>query len=1012
MQTPCSADLWGLLSPRRAEAQDNEIKGKMAKSARKERKQGEDPGIPRGWGEFLGVALLAIGALVFGGLGSYQFGAGNLMGPVGRLVAAALYAGFGMAAYLIALGVVGIGVKALIGQRMELNLGEGVGFTGATLAGCVLLHVTFPSYRVRGYTAGGLSGELLGEVSLGLFEHAGTYLVALTVMTLGLIASTPLRFHHLAQAGRVVGHGGMWVLRYLWSGAVGIARAQRDYAEREWDEDGEDDHQLEWEEAEGEEEGELVSDENELELEDEDEGAAEQVEDDGALELIDAEADGSVAGAELEDGEAPAEDDEEETEASARRGRRRGREASRMTQRGKQARKNRKRKATGDASEPAKSAKATQPKGAASRRRTEIETETDSTEPEPASAAGSEQEERPEICLTDEPELEPKSADRDEAPGEPSGEDEAADEAAVGETASPSAGGKAGQDRRKKAPLTPAELAARARAKRAEAAQARDDASSPRREGAQRVEYLHGSYELPPLHLFAAVEKSKAKIDTDFIYQQAERIVEAFAQFKIRGKVTKIHPGPVITRYEFKPEAGVKVSRIQNLENDLAMALEAIRIRILAPIPGKSTVGLEVPNKQRETVYLQENLADPSYNESGFRLPIVLGKDIVGKAVAVDLGKAPHLLVAGATGSGKSVGVNAMLCSLLYSCTPEQLRVILIDPKMLEFSIYRDIPHLLLPVITDAEKANLALRWAVNEMERRYALLSEAKVRDIKGYNKKMPQLQAEWDAESEALACEAAVESAAEAEGERSVDASKLSGVQFDSEGNAVAITGGVELPPRPESMPYIVIVIDEFADLMMVASKEVEANVARLAAKARAAGLHLILATQRPSVDVITGTIKNNFPSRIAFQVTSDVDSRTILDQKGAKQLLGMGDMLYMDRGREPRRVHGCFVSEAEIEKVVDFVRRQAKPSYNMEITKAEVERGDEEEQRPADPLYDKAVQIVAEAQKVSTSMIQRRLNVGYNRAAKIVERMEEEGAIGPANGSKPREVYVSAL
>jgi S-DNA-T family DNA segregation ATPase FtsK/SpoIIIE len=298
-------------------------------------------------------------------------------------------------------------------------------------------------------------------------------------------------------------------------------------------------------------------------------------------------------------------------------------------------------------------------------------------------------------------------------------------------------------------------------------------------------------------------------------------------------------------------------------------------------------------------------------------------------------------------------------------------------------------------------------------MERRYAQLSEAKVRDIRGFNKKMPQLQAEWDAESKALEAEAA-SLAADAfhDGEDAVNGSRLSGVQFDADGHAVSIVGGVELPARPEPLPFIVVVIDEFADLMMVASKEVEANVARLAAKARAAGVHLIVATQRPSVDVITGTIKNNFPSRIAFQVTSDIDSRTILDQKGAKQLLGMGDMLYMDRGKEPRRVHGCFVSEAEIEKVVDFVRKQAKPAYNMEITKAEVETADgDEEERLYDPLYDKAVELVAEAQKVSTSMLQRRLNVGYNRAAKLVERMEEEGAIGPANGSKPRDVYVTA-
>jgi S-DNA-T family DNA segregation ATPase FtsK/SpoIIIE len=962
----------------------------MAKKQRSREPEAHDPGIPRGWGEFLGVALLAIGGLMLGGLISYQFGDGNLMGPVGRLVASALYAGFGMAAYLVVLGVVGIGIKALLGHQMELRLGEGLGFSSATLAGCVLLHVMFPSYRVHGYTAGGLSGELLGEVSLGLFELAGTYLLTLAIMCLGLIASTPLTFGHLLAGGRAVGRGGLWVVRYLWSGAVGIAQAQRDYAAQRW-------------EGQDEREDDEVSDEDGEADEDEEEEAEEE---------------------EAEDAEAE-EEEAVELEPPAR-GKR-----TRKTTAGKGARKNRKLDTAAAAvvplvelDEPEEVPEPVAPKPAATGRASRavklaavspvaeptpttkavesIETATAADEllgEEAANDDGEASNERPEICVSEDPDLlllDEEAESSGEEADDDGDEDTDAD----------------GKPRRKKAPLTPAELAARAKDKRAQATAPRPPATR-RRDGAQPIAYVNGTYELPPLHLFAALEKNKVEIDRDFIFEQAERIVEAFAHFKIRGKVTKIHPGPVITRYEFKPEAGVKVSRIQNLENDLAMALEAVRIRILAPIPGKSTVGLEVPNMERETVHVQENLADPSFSDGESLLPLVLGKDIVGKSVAIDLAKSPHLLVAGATGSGKSVGVNAMLCSLLYSCTPEELRLILIDPKMLEFSIYRDIPHLLLPVITDAEKANLALRWAVNEMERRYAMLSDAKVRDIRGYNTKMPRLQAEWDAESKALEAEAA-SLAADAfnDGEDAVNGSRLSGVQFDMAGNAVSIVGGVELPPRPEHLPFIVVVIDEFADLMMVASKEVESNVARLAAKARAAGVHLIVATQRPSVDVITGTIKNNFPSRIAFQVTSDIDSRTILDQKGAKQLLGMGDMLYMDRGKEPRRVHGCFVSEAEIEKVVDFVRKQAKPSYNMEITKAEVESVDgDEEERLHDPLYDKAVELVAEAQKVSTSMLQRRLNVGYNRAAKLVERMEEEGAIGPANGSKPRDVYVTA-
>ena len=416
-------------------------------------------------------------------------------------------------------------------------------------------------------------------------------------------------------------------------------------------------------------------------------------------------------------------------------------------------------------------------------------------------------------------------------------------------------------------------------------------------------------------------------------------------------------------------------------------------------------------------VSIKEILESEAFEAArGGKLPMVLGKNITGKPVAIDLAKAPHLLVAGATGSGKSVGVNAMICSLLYACSPEDVRMIMIDPKMLELSIYKDIPHLLLPVITDAEQANLALRWAVDEMERRYAVLSEAQVRDIGGYNKKLPQLISEWEAEKRALE-EAAADASAAAreEGEDAVPAELLGGVVFDEEGPLEGFGGeakGAKVGERPEKMPYIVIIIDEFADLMMVASKEVETSVARIAAKARACGIHLILATQRPSVDVITGTIKNNFPSRIAFQVTSDVDSRTILDGKGAKQLLGMGDMLHMDRGGQPQRVHGCYVSEDEILKVVAFIKKQARPIYNLAIA---AKRDEEEEEAPSerrlDPLYDKAVQIVAETRKVSTSMIQRRLNIGYNRAAKMVEMMESEGVIGPARGTAPREVYVQA-
>ncbi len=539
---------------------------KMPKHARSREPQPSDPGIPRGWGEFLGVALLAIGGLMFGGLVSYQFGDGNLMGPVGRLVASALYAGFGMAAYLIVLGVVGIGVKALLGHRMELRLGEGVGFSAATLAGCVLLHVMFPSYRVHGYTAGGLSGELLGEVSIGLFEQAGTYLITLTVMCLGLIASTPLTFAHLITGGRAIVRGAVWTARYLWSGVVGIAQAQREYAEQSWAEAEAKQAEVEDTAEDAKQEEYEYEEEEEYEYEYEEEAEAE----DDAEEVE-----------ETEEAEEP-----EQAEAPARSRRRSKRDKAKLQ--GKAARKNRKRarkQLVIDGPDEAEAGEDAEDAEDAEDELPEIDAGEDEAEPEAASSGSKPKprpkldDERPEICVTDDPEL------LAELGGAGDGDEAEADDDA-GDDGDGEAGG---NSRRKKAPLTPAELAARAQAKRAEAAAAASAAAAnkagARRDGAQPVQYLRDGYELPPLHLFAAVEKHKAEIDKDFIYEQANRIVESFAHFKIKGKVTKIHPGPVITRYEFKPEAGVKVSRIQNLENDLAMALEAVRIRILAPIP-------------------------------------------------------------------------------------------------------------------------------------------------------------------------------------------------------------------------------------------------------------------------------------------------------------------------------------------------------------------------------------------------------------------------------------------
>jgi len=477
-------------------------------------------------------------------------------------------------------------------------------------------------------------------------------------------------------------------------------------------------------------------------------------------------------------------------------------------------------------------------------------------------------------------------------------------------------------------------------------------------------------YRRPPLELFAEVDPEhgdQSDADRELVAIRSARLETVLRDFRICGKVVGSNSGPVVTCFLFVPEAGVKLSRIESLEHDIAMALEAKRVRIVAPIPGTAFVGIEVPNRTRKSVSLREVLETDDFGE-GKQLPIALGKDITGRAVSADLTQAPHLLVAGATGSGKSVGINAMICSLLYARAPEDVRLILIDLKMLELSIYEGVPHLLLPVVTECDKAEIALRWVVAEMERRYAILSAAQVRDINAYNRKLPELQAQWNDHSTVSALLSADERTDSPRGE------------------------------RPTKLPFLVVVIDEFADLMIVASKAVETCVARIAAKARAAGIHLIIATQRPSVDVITGTIKNNFPSRIAFQVTAEADSRTILDGKGAKQLVGTGDMLHMDRGREAQRVQGCFVSEEEILRLVEFVRRQARPTYNLDILR---EPSPEAE---LDPLYLRAVETVAEAGKVSVSMLQRELRVGYGRASKLVEAMRERGVVGAEPKASP--------
>jgi S-DNA-T family DNA segregation ATPase FtsK/SpoIIIE len=480
------------------------------------------------------------------------------------------------------------------------------------------------------------------------------------------------------------------------------------------------------------------------------------------------------------------------------------------------------------------------------------------------------------------------------------------------------------------------------------------------------------------------------------VLKENARILEQKLQdFGVTGKVVEIHPGPVITMYEFKPAAGIKISRIANLSDDLTMALAAMRIRIVAPIPGKDVVGIEVPNKAREIVYMKEIFSDQSFQRAKSKLVLALGKDIVGNSKTFDLAKAPHLLVAGSTGSGKSVAINSFICSILYKARPDEVRMIMVDPKMLELSVYDAIPHLLLPVVTDPKKAALALKWAVAEMERRYKLMAGTGVRNILGYNTKIEKLQELKEQEEAALAARA------------------RESIVMDEEDPDDEPLPEVEDEPL-EKLPYIVVIIDELADLMMVASKDVETAIARLAQMARAAGIHMILATQRPSVDVITGLIKANFPTRISFQVASKIDSRTILDRQGAENLLGQGDMLFLPPGTSKlERCHGAYVGEDEIARITTHIKAQAKPQYCMEILVDEDgEASVAEEDKEYDEFYDQAVAIVAETRQASISYLQRRLKIGYNRAARIVECMEREGVVGAQNGPGPREVFIDPI
>ncbi len=478
-------------------------------------------------------------------------------------------------------------------------------------------------------------------------------------------------------------------------------------------------------------------------------------------------------------------------------------------------------------------------------------------------------------------------------------------------------------------------------------------------------EAIHG-FKLPPLSLLATPDKKDTQINKEKLIANSRLLEEKLRDYGVEGKVVGVNPGPVITMYEFEPGPGIKINKIMGLSDDLAMALKALSIRIVAPVPGKSVVGIEIPNYKRLPVVLKDVLTNDTLRSPHSKLTIALGKDIAGMPVVTDLAKMPHLLIAGATGTGKSVAINSMICSILMKATPEEVRLLMVDPKRIELASYDGIPHLLHPVVMDPKKATLALRWAVQEMERRYELMAEVGARNIDAYN--------------------------------LAIEKGKKKSIEDQDQ-------------VRHEKLPYIVIVIDELADLMIISSKDVEDSITRLAQMARAAGIHLILATQRPSVDVLTGVIKANFPTRISFQVSSKVDSRTILDTVGAERLLGSGDMLFLPPGTSKlMRIHGAYISDEEIVKIADYLKKQGRPTYDESILEMKAEEVSGED--IYDEKYEEAVRLVMETRQASISMIQRKLRVGYNRAARMIEQMEKEGVVGPSDGVKPREVLVRKL
>ncbi|WPB74859.1 DNA translocase FtsK 4TM domain-containing protein [Archangium violaceum] len=964
----------------------------------------------------------------------------NAVGPMGHLVAEGLRGMLGVWAYLLPLCGVYAAMVVFVGNRERRRWPQLVAFVLLTLSGAVLAQLFIGTQPGQAHPPGGFVGATLGGMMVGMFSTVGTIILVTTVCAAALIVGTQYTFLKLCSLA--------------WAGACVVGRRVQENALLFWEQQ---------KEAYKERQARVAQ-----EREEEDAFLAELEEEEAELE----EAERLALEAEEAEQEAMAEEavrlarqEEKERATVAKQAAKDARETAKQT-----AREAREKKLEAGQqpvivtppAAPARPAPGADPAWAAF------------LSPSPAANALPNVPAAPAVAA---PPADAAKGKRGKAPNIVTGPETPADAQASEPmlAAAPMAAlpAPAAQAPASPAAIVPAPPSALARTPLIVEPKAppKPTAVAIKKKDQEQFQFVGGrtSFSLPPLDVLEIEKKERSALDKDAFLTTAEKLRAKLADFGISGEVVEIRPGPVVTMYEFLPGPGIKVSKIAALQDDLAMAMEAMRVRIVAPIPGKGVVGIEVPNRDRETVYLKEIAEQDVFQKAGSRLTMCVGKDIEGMPYVFDLAKAPHLLIAGTTGSGKSVAVNSMIMSILLKSTPEEVRFIMVDPKMLELSVYEGIPHLLLPVVTDPKKAALALRWAVEEMERRYQMLSEAGVRNIAGFNKFVETQDAEKSnakpAEESAkkaapkkpkkvVVVDVATPEDAIIEESHSVSANAGPGVaapkddvedlrealpepeeapeslqaadEDDDDGMSDAMEAALEAAGESESsreekrewkkLPYIVVIIDELADLMMVASREVETYVARLAQMARAAGIHLMVATQRPSTDVVTGIIKANFPTRISFMLRSKPDSMTILGTVGAEALLGMGDMLIMPpTSAHLQRVHGAYVSENEIKHAVDHLKAQGKPVYDDSILKPrddESEGGGGEEDELSDELYDQALATVSEMRAVSISMLQRKMRIGYNRAARMIERMERDGVVGAADGAKPREVLIRGV